>query len=205
MGTGWKGVRRWCRETWQRDGSSLDKILSGDTGPPLDLLVIQVDADIADEADLQTDDQSPVPDVRRPCPPIAGTAIQLRRVIARWLQHDDFPAQVVLAIPSQDTENWTFAALFPDDNLCTRDDYECIKSGHSRPGYYLTLKKYGKILNRSGGEIKKPLQHYRKVAPQVAARWSTVCSICSQAQQFTLDVQDSVDPGQNKIRGYRVR
>lgn len=45
-GTGWKGVRPWCRETWQRPNFSPDKLLSGDTGPPLDLLVIQVDSEL---------------------------------------------------------------------------------------------------------------------------------------------------------------
>ena len=52
-GSGWKGVRRWCRETWQREGVTLNAILSGATGPALDLLVIHVDASIAIEADLQ--------------------------------------------------------------------------------------------------------------------------------------------------------
>ena len=45
-GTGWKGVRRWCHQTWQRPGSSLDRLISGSAGPPLDLLVIHLDADV---------------------------------------------------------------------------------------------------------------------------------------------------------------
>ncbi len=189
MGTGWKGVRRWCRKTWQREGSSLDKILSSDTGPALDLLVIQVDADIATEHDLQEGEKSPIPDVQQPCPPVVATTNQLRCVIARWLQLDDFPPPVLLAIPAQNTESWTFAALFPEDELCTRADYECIESGHNRPSSRLTLKKYGKLLRRtSGGKIKKPVRSYRQVGPQIAAKWATVCLICSQAQQFTEDV-----------------
>src|SRR5438874_144139 len=52
-GRGWKGVRAWCRETWQRPGSSLARLLSGETGQPIDLLVVHLDADIVDEADLQ--------------------------------------------------------------------------------------------------------------------------------------------------------
>ncbi len=188
-GTGWKGVRRWCRETWRREDSSLDKILSGDTGPALDLLVIQVDADIAAELNLQEGEKLPIPNVPQPCPPAAATANQLRRVIARWLQLDDFPPPVILAIPAQNTESWTFAAFFPEDELCTRADYECIESGYNRPGYRLTLKKYGKLLRRtSGGVIKKPVRSYRRAGPQIAAKWDTVCRICSQAQQFTEDV-----------------
>lgn len=42
-GTGWKGVRRWCQQTWQLEDSSLKKILSSGVAVPLDLLVIHLD------------------------------------------------------------------------------------------------------------------------------------------------------------------
>lgn len=188
MGTGWKGVRRWCRETWQREGVSLNRILSGDTGPALDLLVFHVDTDIATEHDLQDEDDATIPDVQQPCPPAEATANQLTCVVLHWLQRDDFPSQVILAIPAQDTENWTFAALFPDDDLCARDDYECTRIGHDHPGYRLTLRRYGELLRRTGGRIKKPVRQYRRVTPQIAASWDTVRRICPQAEHFTQDV-----------------
>ncbi|MFN8457133.1 MAG: hypothetical protein U0401_21130 [Anaerolineae bacterium] len=138
---------------------------------------------------MQEGDEIPVPHVQQPCPPITLTATQLKQVVEHWLRHDNLPSQVILAIPAQNTENWTFAALFPDENLCVQDDYECTKSGRDHPGYRLTLKKYGKILQRADGTIKKPKRHYERVAPQIAAEWDTVCRICSQAQQFTQDIQ----------------
>ncbi len=191
-GAGWRdGVRRWCRQTWQLQGSSLEKILSGDTGPALDMLVIQVDADIAAEHDLQEGDVAPITGVQRPCPPIAATASRLRQVIGRWLQRDNLPPKVILAIPAQDTENWTFAALFPDDELCMRDDYECTKHGNNHPGYRLTLKEYGKLLQRQDGKIKKPVRRYEQAIPQIVLNWDTVCRICSQARQFTQDAQEA--------------
>ncbi len=183
-GTGWKGVRSWCQETWQRQGSSLDQIISGETGAPLDLLVIHIDADIAAEDDLQNDG-GPVIDVQRPCPPAAATAAKLRQVVARWLHRDVLPFPVVLAIPAQNTETWVFAALYPDDELCSRKDYECITS----PAYFLTLTRYGKLLRRTTGRIKKPVSRYRRVAPHVAAAWETVRRICPQAERFTTDVK----------------
>ena len=189
-GTGWKGVRRWCRETWQREGAGLDKVLSGDTGSPLDLLVIHVDADVAVERDLQDDDGTAIPDVQQPCPPVEATTSRIRRVVARWLRCDDFPSRVVVAIPAQDTESWTFAALFPDDDLCVRDDYECTRTGRSHPGYRLTLKKYGGLLRRTDGRIKKSGRQYRRVTPQIAAAWDTVRRVCTQAERFTQDVLD---------------
>ena len=188
-GSGWKGVRRWCRETWRREGLTLDAILSGATGPALDLLVIHVDASIVAEADLQEGDDDPIADLQQPCPPVASTAIRLRQVIAHWLRQDTLPLKVVLAIPAQDTESWTFTALFPDDELCTRSVYECLRSGANHPGYRLTLKKYGKLLRRTDGQIKKPERVYQTIAPQVAEAWKTVRERCSQAEQFTRDVE----------------
>lgn len=189
-GTGWIGVRRWCRETWQREGSSLENILTADVGFPLDLLAIHIDTDIATEYDLQEGDDSPIREVQQPCPSVSATANQLSRVVERWLSHKALPPQVILAAPAQDTENWTFAALFPDDGLCAQDDYECTKSGRDHPGFRLTLKEYRKLLQRTaGGRIKKTVRLYSGLAPRIATNWDTVCKICSQAQRFTQDVQ----------------
>jgi hypothetical protein len=189
IGAGWKGVRRWCRQTWQQPGISLDALLSSAAGQPLDLLVIHVDASIAAEADLQESDDDPVTGIQKPCPPIAPTGAQLRRVIAHWLRQDDLPPKIVLAIPVQDTESWTFAALLPDDELCGRADYECLRAGKNHPGSRLALKKFSKLLRRTDGQIKKHGQSYREIAPQIAAAWETVCRVCGQAAQFTQDIQ----------------
>jgi hypothetical protein len=195
-GTGWNGVRRWCRATWQQPDSGLDLILSGKAGPALDLLVIHVDAGIAFEDKLQKDEDTPIPDVPQPCPPVQATVDQLRRVIGRWLRCDSLPPQVVLAIPAQDTESWTFAALFPDDELCQQDDYECIRSGRRRPGYRLTLKKYGRLFRRKDNKPKKTERAYRQVAPRVAEAWDAVRCTCTQAEQFTRDVFASISSNQ---------
>lgn len=191
-GTGWKGVRRWCRRTWRQPGSSLNLLLSGKVGPALDMLVIHVDADVAFEHDLQEGEQEPIADVAQPCPPIKATAEQLRQIIGRWLQRDSLPQQVVLAIPAQDTESWTFAALFPNDELCQQADYECLGSGRQHPGYKLTLVKYRRLFRRKDNKPKKTERVYRQVAPQIADAWDDVRRICSQAERFTQDVFASV-------------
>jgi hypothetical protein len=198
-GNGWKGVRAWCKETWQRRGSSLETLLSAETGDPMDLLVIVVDADIANEADLQDDGLGePVAEVARPCPPIAATVAQLERVILRWLQRDGdaLPPQVLIAIPAQDMENWTFAALFSEDRLCKDEGYECYHSGASRdrhPGYRLTLRRYGKLLKRDGTTIKKSQAQYRRLLPKIAENWPRVCEICTQAQRFEKGLRARLD------------
>ncbi len=194
-GNGWKGVRRWCKETWQRAGSDLEKIISADTGSPLDLLVIMLDADIGAERDLQDDGLTdPIRDVQPVCPPIATTVTRLEQVVCRWFQRsiDRLPSEVLLVFPAQDLENWTFAALYSDDPLCENPDYECIHQEHDRdrhPAYRLTLKKYGKCLRRRGSTIRKRDSKYRLLIPQITANWSQVCRICTQAQHFEDDLR----------------
>jgi hypothetical protein len=183
-GAGWKGVRAWCWQRWQRTGSDLETLLSPADGPPIGLLVLHVDAAIAFERDLQDALDDPVDEVLQPCPPAAATVDRLRQVILRWLQRVDLPQAVILAIPAQDMESWTFAALFPADPLCERADYECIRRGAHHPGYKLTLRAYGNLLSRSGGAIKKSERRYQEAMPQLAAGWDAACLICSQAQRF---------------------
>ncbi|MCD4738255.1 MAG: hypothetical protein K8R89_03225 [Anaerolineae bacterium] len=194
-GNGWKGIRRWCKETWQRAGSDLEKIISADTGPPLDLLVIMLDADIVTERDLQDNGLTDlIRDVQPVCPPIATTVTRLEQVVCRWFQRsiDQLPSAVLLVFPAQDLENWTFAALYPDDPLCNTPDYECVHQGHDRdqhPAYQLTLKKYGRYLGRRGNTIRKSVSKYRPLASQITTNWMQVCRICTQAQHFEDDLR----------------
>jgi len=179
-GTGWKGVRSYCF------GTDISKLI---TDYQIDLLIIHLDADAASESDLQRGMIHPVENVSQPCPPILPTAENLEDVIAKWLNlasADNFPSEVILAIPSQDTENWVFAALFPNDTLCCQSDYECTHKGnnHHHPGFLMTLKKYGKKLKRKGNEIKKPQRYYRQISGDVADNWNKVCEFCSQARRF---------------------
>ena len=50
------------------------------------------------------------------------------------------------------------------------------------------MKRYGKLLQRTNGEIKKSVRHYQPIVSQVATQWDTVCGICSQAEQFRHDL-----------------
>jgi len=185
-GTGWKGVRRFCFDVWQFLGTDISTLI---TDYQIDLLIIHIDADIASGSDLQEGVTEPVGNVQQPCPPILPTAQNLEKVIAKWLNigiADKFPPEVILAIPAQDIENWLFAALFPDDELCQKPDYECIHKGYDQghPAYLMTLKNYRKILKRKDGKIKKSVRSYRQVVGNVADNWNKVCEFCSQAKVF---------------------
>lgn len=188
-GAGWKGVRRWCRDTWRREAGGLEKFLSGDNGPEIDLLVIQMDADVAKEKDLFDDDKPAPFVVRKPCPPVEDSAVGLRRLIAGWLKSDPLPFKVILTITAQDIEHWIFAALFPDDACCSRKDYECPKPALNSPAYLLSLKKYGKWTARKSGTIKKRVVRYRKCAGMISRNITHIENICTQGRQFFEDVQ----------------
>jgi len=54
----------------------------------------------------------------------------------------------------------------------------------------LTLKRYGKLLKRKHGKIKKPTRAYEKIALDIAEAWDTVRRICTQAERFTQDVMN---------------
>jgi len=185
-GTGWKGVRRFCYDVRQSLDTDIATLI---TDHQIDLLIIHLDVDVAFEPDLQEGVIHPVENVPQPCPPILPTAENLKAVVARWLNLEDadkFPTETILAIPSQDSENWLFAAIFPDDALCRQPHYECTHKGNDsrHPAYLMTLKKYGKILKRKDGEIKKPMKHYRQFSGTVADNWNKVCGFCSQARRF---------------------
>jgi len=85
------------------------------------------------------------------------------------------------------TDRLVLEAVISSDALCAQPDYECTKTGVNRPCYRLTLPKYGKLLHRKGGEIKKPLRRYQAVVEKIAESWPTVCVLCSQAQRFAED------------------
>lgn len=187
-GTGWKGVRKWCRDTWRREGNRLEKILSQSTGPALDLLIIQVDADIAGEWDLLNEDRSS-PEIQKPCPPVENTAVCLRQVIKEWLNRETLPAGVLLTLPAQDIEHWIFAALFPEDECCCRDDYECSKREKESPAYLFSLSQYGKLTSRKSGKIKKHVRSYQKITHQISVNIDHIARICTQGRRFIEELK----------------
>ncbi|MCB8977916.1 MAG: hypothetical protein H6657_10875 [Ardenticatenaceae bacterium] len=185
-GSGWKGVRRFCFDICQQLSESVSDFI---IDFQLDLLIIHIDADVALEEDLQEGAASIAKELLQPCPPITLTTMSLEEVVTKWLNLEhasQLPSQVILAIPAQDSENWVFAALFPEDELCQRHDFECIHASteHQHPAYLLTLANYGRILRRKDGKIRKSRSSYRQVLPQVVDAWDKVCSICFQAQTF---------------------
>ena len=124
-GAGWGGVYRWCRQSAaEGDGSvSGSSVLSKH-----DLLIIQVDADVAGKtyssASIQDAPSQDLPCIQ-PCPPPNGTTDKLRTVIIGWLGECQCPSQVVLCTPSLNIEAWVVAAVWPNNPVMIRGNWEC--------------------------------------------------------------------------------
>lgn len=182
-GSGWKGVRQFCLVDIKQRFGTLDHFI---IDHQIDLLVIHVDADVITESDLQDGIENLVDDVSQPCPPAID---KLQKVIASWLNtppNELSRHKVVIAIPSQDSENWVFAGLFPHHSLCQQTDYECIYplNSHQHPAFLLTKPEFRSVLQRKEGKIKKHRREYEAVLPEVMQAWHNVRVICPQAQIF---------------------
>ena len=91
--TGWKGVFRWCRESAALGGGSLRN------DPRLfsfhDVLVLHVDADVADKTYRSANIKEHIGDLpcAEPCPPPRSTTDRLRRVLLGWAGEVTTPGQ----------------------------------------------------------------------------------------------------------------
>ncbi|MEM7532190.1 MAG: hypothetical protein AAF639_08440 [Chloroflexota bacterium] len=187
-GPGWRGVKRWC----QSNGYRLEQLIAATS---YDWLIIQVDADIARQSDLQSgqDSDKITPDIQQSCPPITPTIEKLTQVLLTWLGYPtlaQLPPQIIFVIPSQDMENWVFASLFPNNPLCQRDDYECIHDNQEQyPAHLLTKKMYAlpdqkPLLRYKDNKIKKQTRRYQAYLSAFIGGWEQCCKICTQANRY---------------------
>ena len=142
-----------------------------------DVLVIQVDADVARRkySDYMITD-APNDDLpcEKDCPPSSATTDALRAVMLGWLDEVSVPPGAVLCTPSKSIETWVLVALFPDDESARRANIECRWDGEVR------LRKYGLI--RSG---QKLLDEYRANEDGIRTAWQDVRGKCSEANRFS--------------------
>ena len=172
-GTGWGGVYRWCRQSAAEGGGSVSgsSVLSNH-----DLLIIQVDADVADKtyssASIQDASSQDLP-CNQPCPPASGTTNALRTVILGWLGERHCPCRVVLCTPSKNMEAWVIAAVWPTNPLIARGYWEC----HSNPERQLTN------LPRNQ-RFGKHTRDYRTKQNELTEGWQNVSNTLTEAARF---------------------
>ncbi|MBU0516091.1 MAG: hypothetical protein KJ621_15115, partial [Proteobacteria bacterium] len=145
---------RWC----QADAADLEAYMNL-IWPRLDLLVIHVDADIADDLDL-----------RLRCRSAARFAGAVRGRVRSWCR-PPIPKNVVFAVPCLRTETWIHAALArrPLANI------EC------NPGVDEALADMGL---QSRGRHRKRTDKYRRASRRVAANFDRVARRCGEARRF---------------------
>jgi hypothetical protein len=178
---GWPGVCRWCLQVAEQGGGRLSNSpLFGF----LDLLILQLDADVAGAHYSAGHIQNPFPDptlpCEEPCPPPSATTDRLRNIVLRWLGEPATPPQVVLCTPSKALETWLLVSLFPEDTVAKKSDVEC----HPKPAETLQGKPTECRLVRSG---RKDREMYLKCAPQFVSKWHDVTATCSEAARFEND------------------
>ncbi|TAN71534.1 MAG: hypothetical protein EPN20_04585 [Magnetospirillum sp.] len=168
LGGGWGGVYRWCVQQ-ARDGGgrlSLNRMLDR-----FDLLIVHVDADVADDtyaaanitprpADL------PLP-CARPCPPAAESTNPLRAVVLSWCGEPAPPERILFCVPSKSMEAWVVASLFPNDAavMSRTVPFECYPTPESRLGQQPKNVRFAK----RQPDYRARSLHLRTEWPRIAA------------------------------------
>lgn len=196
FGNGWKGVWKWC-ETHQDNLNDYFYSIS----PPLDLLVIHMDGDVARkerevhcsceqvECDLRSSvhplkcerSKEMACPVELPCPlhdvsPQSYAAF-LKTFMAR-ISGDHRELPICFLAPCDSTDAWIIAACEE------RGSYEDIADPWDAVICHAANYNGVRITNRP----KKNRETYQKLVSIVECDWSTVRKRCPQAEAFSKDV-----------------
>lgn len=184
LGGGWKGVRSWCQNVADQGGMETSgRLLNAD------LLIIHIDADVADDEEVSCS---------HPCPPPGATTDALRKTLSSWLGVSQWPENVVTCIPSKSTEAWVLAALHPNDRFVKRqakkqqedqalpaDFLEC----RAEPALLLIGKPTRLVRRKKGRDVKKIKARYQAVSSRLSEAWPSVEVLCTEAKRFRTDLQ----------------
>ncbi len=173
MQPGWGGVYKWCRSVAARGVGSPDR---DPTLSRFDLLIIHLDADVADSgySDILSEvptDVLPLP-CTKPCPPPEATVEALRVVALSWLGVQKLGAKTMFCIPSKATEAWLAVAVAQDIPRIMVD-LEC------------SLKVAARLANLPmERRIRKTKRQYQEHAATVQSQWPRITAMCTQARRF---------------------
>jgi len=181
MGTGWGGVYKWCRQAASRAGGALRNDVLFLT---YDLLVLHLDADVADKNYPEAGVVETIQDLPcvEPCPPPSATTDRLRRVLLRWGGESATPPRTVLCTPSKSADAWVLKALFPNDSAVRAAHLECDPN----PGVRFTQQPIAK-------RITKGLRDYQNRAAAFQEAWPRISSNLSEARRFSSEFLGAVN------------
>ena len=175
-GTGWVGVYRWSRQAALEGGGSVSKSSALKSH---DLVIVHVDADVAGKSYSSGGiEDAPWDDLpcEEPCPPVSNTTNALRMVVLKWLGEVQCPRRVVLCTPSKSIEAWMVAAVWPDNSVVQRSDWECRPNPGGQLGALPKARRFG----------KNPDDYGRKVG-EVVRSWPSLTSRLSEAKRFSTE------------------
>ena len=175
-GPGWGGVYRWSDQVTKKwgglrsDSSALDQ---------WDLLIIHLDADVADKtyasANIKSPPRNDLP-CQRPCPPPRDTTNALRTVLLGWLDEQTCPSRTILCTPSKTMDAWVLTALFPDNDTFQREHWEC----YSNPERQLNALPKEK-------RFSKRKRDYLERSEEISQAWPGVSTTLTEAKRFEED------------------
>lgn len=182
-GGGWKGVRSWCQNAVKAQGGF------GGTGLPenADLVLIQVDADVALDSEVGG---------AEPCPPPQDTCKAVKQTVASWAGWSaSKPEKVVICVPSMASETWAFAALFPDVVIeegeppieCRQDIKELLRKKGKKLRPKLVVMRDGRLKNQSSG--------FAAQASNITKNWTKVLESCTMAAHFASELKPFLGQG----------
>ena len=164
-GGGWKGVRAWCEAT-RRIWGSVGRSRKGIAG---ELLIIHLDADVADESEI---------DCAEVCPPASATVERLRTVLLGWMGDIAMPDWIIFCTPSKAVDAWVLVALYPNDEWA-KTGVEC----RAEPARHL-LNKPEKLVRLRDERLQKNGGGYRRVGDIITRKWPSIQRPLCGSQQF---------------------
>ena len=183
-GKGWVGVYRWSRQSACEGGGSA----SGSSALSChDVLIVHVDADVAGKTYASGNIQdAPCDDLpcEEPCPPPARTTNALRAVVLNWLGEPACPPGIVLCTPSKNIEAWVLAAIWPENNVVRRDDWECRPNPEDQ---LVALPKHRRF--------KKRQDDYQRRKSKIREAWPRVSARLREAARFEAEFLAAVRGG----------
>jgi len=180
LGLGWSGVYRWCH---QAADEGQGRVSQAAVFSFYDLLVVQVDADVAGmtyRSGRINDENDDLP-CEKPCPPPSDTTDALRLVVLRWMGETEVQDDFVLCTPSKSMETWVMAALFPNNSVLTRRGWEC----HANPEAQLGQQPRGQ-------RIRKRVGDYQAKSAEFQTAWPRVRRKLTEAERFSADLLAAV-------------
>ena len=181
LGNGWCGVFKWCLQFRERGAGSLE---ADATLAAFDLVIIHVDADIADSA--YSDGGADVVEAARaleplpcsqPCPPASATVTSLEQVLRSWLGIPGTGPKSLFCIPSKASDAWLAAAVLPDNHP--------LLAGLECKLHLATNLENLKLKLR----VRKNVGAYRARAAAITSHWAQVMVHCAQAAKFDEDIR----------------